>query len=482
MEINYIRVLKSWFWLLLLIPILVGVGGYVYASNQPPTYRAVARLIIGPGIDSPNPSLDSLRTGALLMQSYAELAKTETFQRQVLAAVQLDIPVTDLADIVSLRPIIDTQILNIVVDYGVPEIAIALANQIADGMVALSPSRDDNAMLRLRMQNQAERLERSIVQYEQQLNQMRTTMENTYDPALQQILSQRIVEVEASLNETNRAIVLLYDNLQSPFTNQVEVVDRADNAPEIGSQVALTLVIAVGSGVLISLLLAALLVFLDMRLVDYDSLAKHTTAPLWGRVRRKKTRYPSDLRKLATTIIHHHKEHEVKSLLLTGIEDSNSAALLAADLAITLSSTGEKVILIDADQAAAVFARRFQLKRGPSLIDLLVKEPALAQLQPLQNNPNLMVVSRGDKASDAFSLIASSSLQTLLGRLKERAEYIIVVSPPLADFEQSMLISGLTDADIVVARQGKTRISELNRALSYLESVGGSVRGIVVTA
>jgi capsular polysaccharide biosynthesis protein len=483
MEERHLRVLLRWLWLLLLIPAITGASGLFYALSQDEVYRAVTRLIIGPGIDSPNPSLDSLRTGALLMQTYAELAETESFRQEALSAIGLDIPTADLADIVSLRPVVDTQIVNVVVEYTDPDIAVRLANQIADQMVALSPSAEYNSFLRTRIQEQADRLEEGILDTETRLTDLRTELDNETDPNRQGLLAQRIAEEEAGLSDANAALSRIYDTLQEPFTNQVEIVDRAHEALPVSSEIALFLMVSVVTGALVSAMLAMLFIFLDMMLVDYESLRRSGKYPIWGRVRQNSEAIThSDLRIVSTVLIHQNQQHGIKSLLLMGIEDSAHVANLACELAATLSHTGKKVLLVDADFSNTHIAEHFHLENAASLIDALTGDIVKSNIGSVEGHPNLTVIPSGETSADAFYLIASPRLQRIMSFLKERADFIIISAPVLSYFEQSLAMASWADGALIVAKQSKTRVADLDKAIGFLQSVGGAVKGLVISA
>ncbi|MCI0712809.1 MAG: hypothetical protein L0154_21820 [Chloroflexi bacterium] len=479
MESRYVKVILRWIWLLLLIPILAGVGSYLFASNNPPTYQATTRLIIGPGINSPNPSLDSLRTGALLMNTYAELAETETFRQEVIAALGLDLTSDDLTEMVEIRPIVDTQVLNVIVTHSDADTAVAVANQIANQLVEMSPSADYNAFLRTTIEKQANRIEQDILNAENRLADLNTELQDETDPAQQAVLVQRIADEENHLAGVNESLANLLEMLQSPFTNQVQVVDRAEAAVETSPQLALILLVAVGAGVVVSAILAVMLVYLNSLVVDYETLRQHIKYPVWGHVQKEVK--GSNYRILSTLFLHLQKENNVNSILLAGVESSKHVARIASELAVTLSQTGKQVLLVDADFSNTLIAERFGAVDSVNLIDTLTSDIVKLQAEHATGYRNLRVLPSGESTADAFYLIASPRLQRALTSLEDTVDYIIVSGPALSSFEESMAIATWADGGVVIAQQGKTRLKDLRKAIAYLESVGGKVWGIIVS-
>ena len=479
MDSRYFKVILRWIWLLLLIPALAGLLSYVFARNNPPSYQATTRLIIGPGITSPNPSLDSLRTGALLMNTYAELAATESFRQAVITALDLDLTSDDLADMVEINPIIDTQVVSIVVTSTDPDTSVAVGNQIADELVEMSPSADYNKFLRTTIENQADRIEQDIVNVEQRLADLNIELQDETDPAQQALLTQRISDEENHLAEVNDSLANLLDMLQSPFTNQVQVVDRAEAAVETGPRLALILLVAVGAGVVVSALLAVILVYMSSLVVDHETLRQHIKYPVWAHV-QKEVR-GSNYRILSTFFLHLQKENNVNSFLLAGVESSRHVAKIASELALTLSHTDKKVLLVDADFSNTVIAEHFSGVDSVNLIETLTSDIVKLQAEHATGNPNLQVLPSGESSPDSFYLIASPRLQRALNSLEDSVDYIIVSGPPLSAFEGSMAIATWADGGVIIAQQGKTRLKDLRKAIAYLESVGGKVLGVIVS-
>jgi capsular polysaccharide biosynthesis protein len=479
MESRYVKVILRWIWILLLLPVLAGVLGFLLTNNDPPSYRATTRVIIGPGINSPNPSLDSLRTGALLMNTYAELAETETFRKQVLTELDLDLTSDDLAEIVDIRPIVDTQVLNITVINSDADTTVAIANQIADQLVELSPSAEYNSFLRTTIERQADRIEQDIANAEQRLTDLNTELQDETDSARQSLLTQRIADEENHLAGVNESLANLLEMLQRPFTNQVEIVDRAEVAVEASPQLALILLVSVGTGVVISAILAVGLVYLSSLMVDYETLSQHIEYPLW--VHLQKEVKASNYRILSTFFLHLQKKNNVNSILLAGVEDSRHVARMACALAVTLSQTGKKVLLVDADFSNTLIAEQFKSVDSVNLIDTLTSDIVKLQAEHATGYPNLKVLPSGESTADAFYLIASPRLQRVLTSLEDSVDYIIVSGPALSSFAASMAIATWVDGGVIIAKQGKTRVKDLHKAISYLESVGGKVQGVVVS-
>lgn len=478
MEPRHLKIILRWLWLLILIPIITSSIAIGYNLTRPPVYRAIARLIIGPGISSPNPDSKALQTGALLTQTYTELANGDSFKQSVIDDLHLNMTVAQFTKIVTLNPIIDTQITEVEVDYKNKDTAIAIANRVADGIVAMSPELN---VLVDSIREQADRIKQDIINIEAHRDELVKQLETETDPTQRAVISQRIVDEEQRLASTNSTLANIYTTLQSPFTNQVEIVDRARDTIKNDTNLPLTAVIAIAAGLVISAMIAVLFIFLDMLLVDYESIRRYVDYPLWGRVKLNAENRLQNFRMLSTYFTYQHNENNIRSILLTGIEGSEHVASIASDLAITLSQIGKRVLLVDADFSNSVIEERFGIESGVSLVDVLTKDLIQSNVRPQADYPNLVVIPSGESSPDSFFLIASPRLSKILGQLEGIADYVIVSAPAMSRFEQSMAMAGWADGGVIIAQQGKTRIADLRKAIEYLESVGGKVLGMVVS-
>jgi capsular polysaccharide biosynthesis protein len=117
---------------------------YLFSKDKPPTYQAQSLLIVGPGIDSPSPDLNTLRAGSQLMLTYAEMPTTEPFLRGIINKLGLNIDVETLSEMIEIKANTETQVVSVIVTSENPDLAVAIANQTADDLVQLSPSGSNN--------------------------------------------------------------------------------------------------------------------------------------------------------------------------------------------------------------------------------------------------------------------------------------------------------------------------------------------------
>lgn len=477
MESHYVRIIIRWLWLFILILIVAVISAIGFSSSQPPSYQAVTRLMIGPGITSPNPGYDELRTGSLLTQTYSELTRTQTFQEQVIDDLGLDMTALELSEIVDIRPIVDTQITNIVVTHPEPDMAIKIANQVGDNLVNLSPSIEYNTFLIDRIAEQAQRIEQDIVNIETRIADLNAQLETEDDISQQAVLTQSLVTEERRLAEANDTLASLYDALQRPFTNQVAIIDRATEAPEATVSLSLTIVIALSGGLLVCGMLAVLLIYLDTLLVNGETIQNYVETPVWAQISIKGTDPSADSLALGTRLTKLHDQSQINSVVLIGVDDIDDVPKLAISLAKTISKIDQKVSLLDVDFVNNTIDHEFSGKQFPTFKELAVSKN-LGQNR-LPDYPNLAVIPSGQGDIESIFQI-TAQYSKMMEKLKGVSDYVIVAAPSIRSSGQTTSFAGLTDGSLIIARHRKTRIADLRSAIKQLESVGASIRGLIV--
>src|SRR5687768_8828765 len=78
-----LNILYRYLWLLVLTALVASLTTFFVINNEPASYKATTQLLVGPGLDSPSPDLNSLRIGGTLIQTYAELVTTRSFLEAV---------------------------------------------------------------------------------------------------------------------------------------------------------------------------------------------------------------------------------------------------------------------------------------------------------------------------------------------------------------------------------------------------------------
>ena len=535
MEKRYLYMLKSWLWLLVLSALVTGFVGYLMVKDRPAAYQAKAKLLVGPGIDAPNPDLGALRTGGQLMQTYAELVATTPFLQAVIDKLELNISASELGRMIDVRTNQDTQILIITVTHNEPVTAIAIANAAAEEMVARSPSADDSptSILNAQMRGQAARLEQIIANSDATIDKLEadlTALTETEGQGLivlqtedylekQRLIVEQLSAERGRLSDALAALTQLYDSLKLAPTNQVKIVEPAVSSEVVLAQPRLTVLIAAGAGLVLALLVAFTFEFFNDSINSSDELAKVTGLPILGTISKIKplehagsnrlavfdqpeSRTAENYRMLGTKLLSRTRrfrkvhnlsrgenqffdeKQNLKSLLISSSQPEDDNREFASNLAVALEQAKHKVILVDADLSNPTIHQHFDLGDQPGLSDLLLDSEADLRSTLVPWSKYLSILTSGSKFEDevgrSFELLASNKMSELIREIEMEAEIVIVSAPPILSSANTLVLASCVDGVIIVVREGRSRRERVVDAIESLRELEIKIVGVVL--
>src|SRR4029450_12565120 len=129
---------------------------------------------------------------------------------------------------------------------------------------------------------------------------------------------------------------------------------------------------------------------------------------------------------------------------------------LSVNLALTLARQG-KTCIVDADLRKEGVAQALGVAAYHGIREVLAKTMEVDQvLVSAVQLPNLSLLGGGSWPGEPGALISSSGMSELVGKLRNRFEFIVIDSPPMLLFSDGRALSALADGVIVVGRSGVT--------------------------
>jgi capsular exopolysaccharide synthesis family protein len=152
----------------------------------------------------------------------------------------------------------------------------------------------------------------------------------------------------------------------------------------------------------------------------------------------------------------------------------------AVNLAITIAQSNKSVLLVDADFRRSRVHKLFGLGRRAGLTTVIDGRcDPLEAVQPTQIE-NLQILSAGPPTRNPSELLTSTQFEEVLGRLRERFEFVIIDSPPMLAVTDATAVAPRVDGTLLVLRLDKRSRTTARRAGELLDSVGAHVLGVIV--
>ncbi|MET0554920.1 MAG: polysaccharide biosynthesis tyrosine autokinase [Vicinamibacteria bacterium] len=167
-------------------------------------------------------------------------------------------------------------------------------------------------------------------------------------------------------------------------------------------------------------------------------------------------------------------------LLVTSTLAGEGKSLTALNLARTLSSAGERVLLVDADLRRPQLSSLLRVRREPGLSDLVTGGLRPDQAVHVLTGELSLLPAGAPVARNPADLLSTDVFRTVLGRLRGSYDRIVVDTPPVGAVADALVLAPLVDGVLVVARSGKVTRDAVARVLSRLTQARGRVLGIVL--
>lgn len=164
-------------------------------------------------------------------------------------------------------------------------------------------------------------------------------------------------------------------------------------------------------------------------------------------------------------------------IAVAGLTDGEPAATVAADLAGTLASAGYQITLVDA--AAADEPRSSRLIGGAGLSDLLSIDGPLPAELPLRTVDGVQVLGAGSEPAGASERYAGHRTRSLLQRLQENADYVLVATAP-ADTSEGMAVLLAANGVVLIVTDRVSTHTQLAATTTAAQRLGATVLGLVV--
>ena len=172
---------------------------------------------------------------------------------------------------------------------------------------------------------------------------------------------------------------------------------------------------------------------------------------------------------------------KIKSLLVSSSQPGEGKSTTAANLAIAFAQLRKKTLLVDADLRKPVQHNVFGHPRGPGLSEFLIGDVEDFNLIVHSTKiENLSIITAGGLPPNPSELLGSDAMSTLIDRLENQYDMVILDSPPIVAVTDATMISRELDAIALVVKAGETERTAVDRALDILRNVRAPIIGAIL--
>jgi capsular exopolysaccharide synthesis family protein len=309
--------------------------------------------------------------------------------------------------------------------------------------------------------------------------------------------SSQISTIDAEIREDRRIYELITTRIkeidlnQETLVNNVRLLEEAI-LPESPVRPRRTLNLA--AGIILGLFLGIGTVFfvdyLDNTIKTSEDIERFLKLPMLAMVPKLQKDSVAAVKEafqtLRTSILFASKGRSLKTLLVTSAGPGEGKSRTIVNLAKTLASAGDQVVLIDGDLRRPTVHTYFGIERSGGLTNYLLNgEGGNAWLRYLKDAPedeNLKVLTCGTLPPNPVELFGSQRFAEMIEHLRENFSWVLIDSPPLASLSDSIVLGSMLEMTVVVIKHTQNDRELIRRTTDQLRKVNANVVGAVLNA
>jgi capsular exopolysaccharide synthesis family protein len=170
-------------------------------------------------------------------------------------------------------------------------------------------------------------------------------------------------------------------------------------------------------------------------------------------------------------------------LVVTSAFPGEGKSVSSCNLAITLAQRGSRVLLVDTDLRRSNMLHQLGVQSSTTagLSSILTgKSAAESPMKPFPQLPKLEVIAAGPQTPWPAELLLSKKMGELLERWRTEYDHIILDTPPLLFFADTMPLAAKADGVLLVVFAGRSRRKDMVRTLDLLARSKAHVLGVIL--
>ena len=192
-------------------------------------------------------------------------------------------------------------------------------------------------------------------------------------------------------------------------------------------------------------------------------------------------RFVESNRMMASRVRSYLHKYGHKVLLITSVMENEGKSTVAANLALALAQENKNVLLIDCDFRKPAQYKIFAADER-DIVDLpkiLETRSGLNSMVRRYKSTSLYTIFNETTTKHLEELLEKGTLQKMLTFFREKMDYIILDTSPMALVSDTEELANLSDATALVVRQDMVLAKDINDAIDVLNETNGKVLGCI---
>jgi len=174
------------------------------------------------------------------------------------------------------------------------------------------------------------------------------------------------------------------------------------------------------------------------------------------------------------------EDKPLKTVMITSALPQEGKSFITTNLSQVFSQMNERIILIDIDMRRPKVHKAFGFELKPGLSDFLTGNISAEAIIRKTSIANLSVITAGTIPPNPSELLLSGKIRVLLDDLKTKYDRILIDSPPILSVPDTLILSNIADATVLIVRGAHTRMEAAVKAKQKLVESKGKIVGVII--
>ncbi|GAD90084.1 tyrosine-protein kinase Wzc [Vibrio halioticoli NBRC 102217] len=188
------------------------------------------------------------------------------------------------------------------------------------------------------------------------------------------------------------------------------------------------------------------------------------------------------LRSLRTSLHFAMMEAKNNVIMITGPSPGIGKSFVASNFAAVIASSGQKVLIIDADLRKGHIGYSVALEHTRGLSDCLANTHKVEDVIHHGIADNLDLITKGKTPPNPSELLMHSRFTELVEWASENYDIVLIDTPPVLAVTDAAIVGRQSGTTLMVSRFGVTSTKELEVASDRLEQAGVETKGVILNA
>ena len=173
-------------------------------------------------------------------------------------------------------------------------------------------------------------------------------------------------------------------------------------------------------------------------------------------------------------------EKKSQIILVASALNGEGRSTCVKNLGIALANLNFKVAIADCDFRKPAQGKLFEKSSADGIANCMEQDGNISDFVQNTKTENLSYVAGGSSGKSPAEILSNKKMSGIFNALKEKFDLILVDTPPLLKFPDTLILNDYADGIILVVETNRTELKEVREVQTRLEQVNGNILGVIL--